>query len=206
MKENTDYKKRELLIECAKKEFLEKGYNRASLRNICANAGVTTGAIYFFFDNKEDLFKAIVDEPLKGLKEILIEHFKEDEELAHSLSSFRDIDLDHSEISDKLVRYIYGYYDSFLILLTAAENTVYEHCVDELVELAESSIPKMMMALNGYTYDEYMTHWMSHITVDAFIHVIRHERDAEVAAQRIRATLNWLVKGWIELALVKEEK
>ena len=37
------------LQECAMKEFLEKGYMKASLRNICREAGVTTGALYFFF-------------------------------------------------------------------------------------------------------------------------------------------------------------
>ncbi|MBQ3889774.1 MAG: TetR/AcrR family transcriptional regulator, partial [Lachnospiraceae bacterium] len=70
---------RQKLIECAKKEFLEKGYTKASLRSICADAGVTTGALYFFFENKEDLFAAIVDPPLNGLKSILYKHFKEDE-------------------------------------------------------------------------------------------------------------------------------
>ena len=31
------------LLASAKKEFMEKGYTQASLRNICKNAGVTTG-------------------------------------------------------------------------------------------------------------------------------------------------------------------
>ena len=33
------------ILDCAKAEFLEKGYMNASLRQICANAGVTTGAL-----------------------------------------------------------------------------------------------------------------------------------------------------------------
>ena len=44
------------LLASAKTEFFEKGYMQASLRNICKNAGVTTGAMYFFFEDKEDLF------------------------------------------------------------------------------------------------------------------------------------------------------
>ena len=56
IKNENDYEKRRLLIEAAKKEFLEKGYNKASLRTICNKAGMTTGALYFFFDNKEDLY------------------------------------------------------------------------------------------------------------------------------------------------------
>ena len=34
------------LIQCAKKEFMEKGFQAASLRNIVKTAGVTTGAFY----------------------------------------------------------------------------------------------------------------------------------------------------------------
>ena len=42
VKDEKETKRR--LLESAKKEFLEKGYLQASLRNICKNAGVTTGA------------------------------------------------------------------------------------------------------------------------------------------------------------------
>ena len=37
-----DKETREKLIDSARKEFMEKGYNKASLRKICADAGVTT--------------------------------------------------------------------------------------------------------------------------------------------------------------------
>lgn len=60
MKEEKETKER--LLISAKKEFVEKGYLQASLRNICKNAGVTTGALYFFFQDKEDLFAAVVEE------------------------------------------------------------------------------------------------------------------------------------------------
>lgn len=40
---------RERLLESASREFLSNGYQKASLRTICRNAGVTTGALYFFF-------------------------------------------------------------------------------------------------------------------------------------------------------------
>ena len=66
---------REKLLESAMAEFSENGYMKASLRKICADAGVTTGALYFFFKNKNDLFKAIVDEPLKELCRLLTEHY-----------------------------------------------------------------------------------------------------------------------------------
>lgn len=38
---------KEMLLKAAKEQFMEKGYMGASLRTICKEAGVTTGALYF---------------------------------------------------------------------------------------------------------------------------------------------------------------
>ncbi len=205
MKQDVEYKKREMLIEAAKKEFLEKGYNKASLRTICSKAGVTTGALYFFFENKAELFAAIVDEPLKGLKKLVATHFKEDSMYMSKLGSLSEIELDHSDESDMFIEYIYDYRDSFILILNSSENTVYENCVDEFVDMIEKSIPMMMSGMKGYTYDEYMSHWMAHLTIDAFINVIKHIDDKEDAKRRMRPILNYLVKGWVELVMVKEK-
>ena len=43
--EQKDSETKERLLACAKKEFVEKGYAKASLRAICREAGVTTGAL-----------------------------------------------------------------------------------------------------------------------------------------------------------------
>ncbi len=204
MKQDVEYKKRELLIKEAKKEFLEKGYNKASLRNICTKVGVTTGALYFFFRNKEELFAEIVDGPLKGLKKLLIEHFQEDTRVMSGVASLGEIKLDHSDESDMFIEYIYTYRDSFILLLGSAENTVYENCVDEFVEMLEKAVPMMMSVMKGYTMDAYMSHWMAHLTVDAFINIIKHIEDQDEAKRRMRPILNYLVKGWIELVMVEK--
>ena len=49
------------LIRSGRAEFLEKGYAKANLRDICKAARVTTGAFYFSFENKEALLAAILD-------------------------------------------------------------------------------------------------------------------------------------------------
>lgn len=37
---------KQLILDTAKKEFMEKGYNDASVRSIAKQAGLTTGAIF----------------------------------------------------------------------------------------------------------------------------------------------------------------
>jgi len=70
---------RKRLIEAAAKVIAEKGFDRASLEEIAALAGMTRGAVYGNFKNKEELFLALIEAhwkpvvpPLKagaGLKE-----------------------------------------------------------------------------------------------------------------------------------------
>ncbi len=85
MKPDTDYEKREQLIQAAKEEFMEKGYNKASLRSICSKAGMTTGALYFFFENKEDLYEEITGSAKNELKELMksTHLFKPDPFMSH---------------------------------------------------------------------------------------------------------------------------
>ena len=45
----------EKIKQAALEEFYANGYAKASLRTICHRAGVTTGAMYFSFENKEAL-------------------------------------------------------------------------------------------------------------------------------------------------------
>lgn len=70
---NSGFKDR--LIESGKQEFLTYGYAQASLRRICNNAGVTTGAFYSCFSNKEDLFCSIVGDTVAGRLSCFITYF-----------------------------------------------------------------------------------------------------------------------------------
>src|ERR1700689_263380 len=53
---------RERLLRAAFQEIYRSGYRSADLDAILAAAGVTRGALYYHFDNKEALGYAVVDE------------------------------------------------------------------------------------------------------------------------------------------------
>ena len=63
----------EAVLECAKKEFLEKGYKDASLRTIAQEAGTSTGSIYTRFGDKEGLFRAIVEPVAEEMRRMFLE-------------------------------------------------------------------------------------------------------------------------------------
>lgn len=59
------------IINAAKKEFLEKGFDKGSMRNIATNAGITVGNIYRYVENKEALFTEVVSPIFDELNAVL---------------------------------------------------------------------------------------------------------------------------------------
>jgi len=52
------------LLAAALDLFVERGYAAARLDDVAARAGVSKGTLYLYFENKEELFKAVVRENL----------------------------------------------------------------------------------------------------------------------------------------------
>jgi AcrR family transcriptional regulator len=53
---------RQRVLDAAAQEFVERGYAGASLQSIAKRAGLTRGAVYWSFENKQDLFLTLLDE------------------------------------------------------------------------------------------------------------------------------------------------
>ena len=49
------------ILDCGKNIFKTQGFEKANLRAICKAAGVTTGAFYGHFEDKEALFTELVE-------------------------------------------------------------------------------------------------------------------------------------------------
>ncbi|MBL8429505.1 MAG: TetR/AcrR family transcriptional regulator [Dechloromonas sp.] len=50
------------LLEAALSLFVEKGFAATRLEDVSARAGVSKGTLYLYFENKEALFKAVIQE------------------------------------------------------------------------------------------------------------------------------------------------
>ena len=122
------------LLEAGKREFLEKGFQGASLRNIAASLGVTTGAIYGYYTDKEAMFDALVSEPGQEL----VERYREVqkafsarplEEQVNNLPEVPEIE------AAWMMDYIYDHFDEFRLLLDASHGTKFCNFVNGLVSV-----------------------------------------------------------------------
>ena len=197
----TDHETEAKLLASAKLEFLEKGYAKASLRKICANAGMTTGALYFFFKDKEDLFRSIVEKPFRELLEMMKIHFAEDAQLFSESAGYVHAAGDHEELVQLLIHHLYKNREAFLLLLTKSQGSRFENCLDEIVDISEQQYRRLCDMVTNATgrprVDDYMTHWMAHIMVDTFVHLFLHETEERVALKHVDALTMYLVRGWM---------
>lgn len=60
-----DPQRRLEILELAAERFSVSGYDGASLNQIIADLGISKGAFYYYFDDKEDLFLAVIDHAWK---------------------------------------------------------------------------------------------------------------------------------------------
>ncbi|WP_137131461.1 TetR/AcrR family transcriptional regulator [Rhizobium sp. FY34] len=56
-----DPAKRDQILEGAKRVFMTVGFDAASMNDITREAGVSKGTIYVYFENKDDLFAALME-------------------------------------------------------------------------------------------------------------------------------------------------
>jgi AcrR family transcriptional regulator len=64
--------RREQILDAAMRVFAEKGFTRTTNKDIASEAGITAGLIYHYFESKEAVFKAIIEQrsPLSIIRQL----------------------------------------------------------------------------------------------------------------------------------------
>jgi AcrR family transcriptional regulator len=121
------------IIESAKKEFLANGFEKASLKLICENAGITTGALYKRYKGKEDLFCAVVADTVAHLNEFVQQKCAVDPNALSDDALIKAWDMDEEDMM-QWFSFLYEHHDGFVLLIKCAEGTVYANFQHDWVE------------------------------------------------------------------------
>lgn len=71
-------KTRRRVLDAARQLFMERGYEAATIRDIASHAGLSTGAVFASFVDKNDLFNAVMAEDFQRQVEALRQAAKPD--------------------------------------------------------------------------------------------------------------------------------
>jgi len=155
------------ILESAKKEFLACGFEKASLRTICGDADVTTGALYKRFKGKEDLFCAVVADTVMALHA-----FVEKRSAAPAATLTDDALVSAWNMDDGMLtwfRFLYQYHDGFVLLISSAAGTRYANFQHDFAETMTTKTYEYFLEAHkrGLTHVDISMEEM-HILLSAF--------------------------------------
>ncbi|PYG90259.1 TetR family transcriptional regulator [Ruminiclostridium sufflavum DSM 19573] len=199
----------ERLLECAKKEFLEKGFEGASLRTIAQAANTSTNSIYVRFKDKGGIFEALVHPAAEELKSMIyrIQHdfscLKAKEQLEQSYQYGTDS-------FPEILTYIYDNFDVFKLLLTCSYGTPYSDFIHDL-SVIDAGCYKRYIEQTGAAsvIEENVSDNLLHILSSGFysslLEMVVHNLSREEAEKDLVRLREFYKAGW-ETILGKQDK
>ena len=201
------------ILESAKKEFLDKGFMNASLRTIASNAGVTTGAMYRHFKDKDALFCALVDEAIEvTTKTVMLADVLHHQDMNNVVSEkhFEE----ELKQTNALLNYIFDNFDTFTLLLTKSAGSTHEHFQEEICDLYTKNCAQTFnwMFQNKIAtkkIDKMTVHFIASTVINAFVEIITHKMTKKTAFQYIENIEEFTRSGMIhmmDIQLVNQEQ
>ena len=118
------------ILKQARREFIEKGFRKASLRAIAGSAGMTVGNIYRYFKSKDDLFRELLA-PIIGNIELMklgLRHHHENTPKGSETEIY-----EHEAMISTVYGFIMKYREDLKLLLTGAGGSSLEDFKEELI-------------------------------------------------------------------------
>jgi len=188
------------IVISAKQEFLEQGFEKASMRKIAAKTGITVGGLYKHFLTKQAMFEALVEPTFK-------EFYRRDVELTNA--AIREIENQNFDMFRKasdsgnleVLDYIYQHFDEFQLMFNRSAGTKYESIRHDLVMLEVSGAQRLIEALKKQgipirEFDEERLHILYSTALTPLFEVITHSYSYEKALTFMDIMADAMNFGW----------
>ena len=204
---NGDYEKtHKKILDCGKKIFKDQGFEKSNLRAICKAAGVTTGAFYGHFEDKEALFSELVEPIVSQIQR------------SYTMYEDRSFDVSKKEKHIKketiykileskaqgaieMVLYFFEHKDVFELLVFGSYGTKFNNFLDEIIEREDKNHFEILSMIYGEDHvNDVITnrgiHLINHAYFYALSEVAVHSKSIEEV--KLNATLisEFFNEGW----------
>jgi hypothetical protein len=193
----------DIILECAKKEFMEKGFEGASMRAIAERAGYTTGMLYGRFADKSQLFRELVS----AAADRLFGYFSGAEDAFAAFPADRQYREMHSYVGEKvdvMMDIIYDNFDAFKLIVCKSAGSGYEYYIDQMIEIETKNTMRFIRALNeaGIPINEVradLSHMLSSAMFNGIFEVVAHDLPREEAKHYVVQVEEFFNAGWDKL-------
>ncbi len=190
----------EKIIAAAVREFMEYGFESASMRRIASEVGLTVGALYRHFPNKEEMFAALVEPTVQEL----MAKYQVFVEQGYEVMKCGDVQQlwNESESETKwLMCFIYDHFDAFKLLICRSQGTRFERFVHDMALLEERStldyferMKQYNMTVNELSKQEF--HMLVTANVSALFEAVIHDFSRGEAMHYAETLDAFFSAGW----------
>ena len=189
----------ERIIPAAMKIFLEKGFEKATMREIAEEAGITAAGLYRHFVDKEAMFAALVEPVLSELQKWCertrqVDYdFLEQGDLDAMWNSGNDLDL--------VVEQIYSHFNEFKLLLCCSAGTKYAWFLHDIVVMEQQETLAYMEEAKKHgvpvkEVDPKELHLLMTAYTNALFEVVVHDFTKEEALHYLDTMHQFFIPGW----------
>lgn len=192
--------------QAIKDEFLEKGFENASIRSIGSRAGMTSAGLYRHYADKAAMFDAIVAPLVHDIQNWTKKHIRQKYELVARQRNTGEIF--GETIMDLIKKVILPRKEEFRLLLNGSKGTRYEYFVHDFVMENQK---EYMRALDFFREKGYSVSPVSegeiHMLLSAYLTAcfepIVHEDDDEKILRYLNTLEEFFMPGWLKIMGMK---
>ena len=181
--------------EAAKADFLEYGFEKASMRRIAERAGVTHGALYTRAGSKDELFVMLVSPLLRSIEGAFTalrgEYFG-NEALADPAAFLRAMEHENSLI----LRLLFDDYDLSRLLLVRSHGSSLEDFFSSIVELKIKETLEFFRLRKMESPDPGVLRMLISSEFSTFRDIIEEGWSLEYAERMMKSILKYHEAGW----------
>lgn len=182
---------KEKIYKAAIEEFYEKGFLKARMQDIAKKADISVGLTYSYYNNKEDLFAAIV-EPI--YKEIIqsIEHEEGRDSEIGDPSNFFEQELVF------ILRLLREKREFFLILIDRSKGTRFEKAKEQIIDVTKEHIKRQLSTkINSQLYkiNEVFYHILAINFIEGLLEISRHYQGSKWAENILKMLMHQYFYG-----------
>ena len=193
------------ILECAKEEFLSKGFEKAQVAEIAKLAKVTTGAIYRHFKNKEAVFFALKEEEYNYTMNVVSDVENRSENKTIKLSS--ELDVEEAVIENlfsetmRFVDYMYTHLDSFKLIFACSKGSKVENFIEDITERYTNKNMKLIRSNAKYEHintglKEFEVHVLTKGYITSLCECVLHDIPHDNVREYIRNIVVFQYYGW----------
>ena len=185
-----------------REEFLEKGFEAASIRSIGARAGMTSAGLYRHYPDKEAMFAAMVEPLLCSIREWTERHSKRKYQMVDNKAGQEE--LFGETVMDLIKKVILPQREAFLLLMTKSAGTKYADFVHDFVMQNQKMILDALKYLKKKGYpvlevDEEEVHILLSAYVTACFETILHHQEEAKINRHLDTIHQFFMPGWLRI-------